>query len=85
MTNNMAEYQALIAALKWLRHHTDKTESLMIFTDSNLLRQQLTGRARVKVVHLKELFIEVTQLLLCYRSWAINWHGRQANVNRFGH
>ena len=85
LTNNMAEYLALIAALKWLRHFTDKTETLIIYTDSTLLMHQLRGRYRVKVVHIKELWQECIQLLLPYHRYEIRWHDRKNNVNRFGH
>lgn len=84
-TSNTAEYRALIAALKWLKHHTDKSEQLRIFTDSNLVSQQLRGVARVKVEHLKEAWSEAVQLLLPYKAWTVQWHGRENNVRRFGH
>lgn len=84
-TNNMTEYMSLIAALKWLRHFTDKTEHLRIYTDSNLVQGQLRGRTRVKVEHIKELWAETLQLLLPYERWEINWQPRKHNVKRFGH
>lgn len=60
-TNNVAEYQALIAALKeaigkgWLR--------LRIYTDSELLHRQIQGSYRVKAPHLKRFFHEARELL----------------------
>ena len=49
MTNNVAEYTALLEALKWLqKHHTGKFEEITIKGDSNLVIQQMRGIYKIK-------------------------------------
>lgn len=85
LTSNQAEYLSLIAALKWLSHHaTPATDRLEIWTDSQLVCHQVRGLWKVRVPHVRELWFE-TLGLLCPYEWVIYWHGRQANVERFGH
>jgi ribonuclease HI len=55
-TNNVAEYQALLAALGWALEHGE-TE-LHIRADSELLVRQMRGEYRVKHANLKPLFLE---------------------------
>lgn len=84
-TNNIAEYMALLFALRWLRHHADPAiHNLQIWTDSKLVREQVRGRWRVKVEHIRELWREVREILGPYH-WQIDWHPRKNNVRLFGH
>ena len=86
LSNNQAEYLALIAALKWLRHQVaDGNYRLMIWTDSKLVRCQVARQWKTKCVHILELRDEVLELLAPYKHWEIYWHGRNNNVARFGH
>lgn len=100
MSSNMAEYTAMNHALKTLLNDSQnggvlvKTKShpilpkriiLEIFSDSNLLVQQLNGRWRVKASHIAELVAESKGLLLAFAHWKLTWRPRQMNVERFGH
>lgn len=59
-TNNQAEYQAVIAALKQaLRLGAQRVE---LRADSELVVRQLNGRYRVREAHLKPLYAEVKAL-----------------------
>lgn len=63
-TNNVAEYQAVIEALKWLVENKEvwKMEvgsEIQFFLDSNLVVNQLNGRFKVKDIKLKNLIIKV--------------------------
>jgi len=60
-TNNQAEYQALIAALKQALSLGAKEVDIKL--DSELLVKQLSGRYRVKAKSLKPLHQEVRLLL----------------------
>lgn len=64
-TNNVAEYQAVIKALEWLRTNrrvvADK-ERIVFFLDSQLVVNQLNGLFRVKNARLRNLIIEARQL-----------------------
>lgn len=100
MTNNIAEYAAMIYGLKKLWHDSKngsvkrKNTEIPIFTrdigldihsDSKLLVQQMNGRWRCKMAHLRELEDESRLLLKEFRHWSIKWLGREHNVKRFGH
>lgn len=65
-TNNQAEYQAVIEALKWVKDNRDKQEDLEIefFLDSELVVEQLNQRYKLKNEGLKPLFWQVRELIL---------------------
>lgn len=100
MTNNMAEYHAMIHGLKKLWHDAKNGNvmslenrfavvpsrmTLQIFSDSKLLVQQMNGRWKCKVKHIAELQDEARLVLKEFGHWKITWRGRQDNVERFGH
>lgn len=68
-TNNVAEYQAVIEALKWLslniQYPIDRSAgffrnaNIQFFLDSQLVVNQLNGRFKVKDTKLKNLVIKV--------------------------
>ncbi len=60
-TNNVAEYKALIAALKTAKHYTDK--EVICYSDSRLMVSQLNGDFKVKKPHLKKLKEMVSELV----------------------
>ena len=60
-TNNVAEYQALIACLESLRDFSVK--SLRVQSDSELLVRQMQGIYRIKNERLRDLFRQVQQLI----------------------
>ena len=59
-TNNVAEYSALIAALKWARDHGH--ERVLVRSDSLLLVQQMLGNYKVKHPGLRPLHEEARSL-----------------------
>lgn len=86
-TCNQAEYLSLIAALKWLSHHIKEPTAfrLHIWTDSKLVKEQVHGKWKCRVLHLRELRDQTLELLRSYAEFQIQWHGRENNVKRFGH
>lgn len=60
-TNNVAEYQALIACLK--NAPKTKCSRLVVHSDSELMVRQILGEYKVKDPNLKTLFQKVHQLL----------------------
>ncbi len=60
VTNNMAEYEALIKALQLASKHT--REKVMCFLDSELIVKQLLGEYRVRDPKLLPLFLKVQKL-----------------------
>ncbi len=55
-TNNQAEYLALILGLILAKEYFKNQEALTIYSDSELLIQQMTGHYRVKNPTLQQLF-----------------------------
>lgn len=73
-TNNVAEYQALVHALRWaLARGARRIE---VFSDSELLVRQMGGRYRVKNPGLRPLHQEASDLLARFE------HGRIRHVPR---
>jgi ribonuclease HI len=62
MTNNVAEYHAVINALRWLAAHAESASVKMI-TSSKLVFEQTGGWRACKKEHLKPLLGEVLELL----------------------
>ena len=77
MTNNQAEYNALLIAL----HAATKSagEKIRIRCDSELIVKQLLGEYRVKSPDLKPLYEQAVDLLHQTRSWSIEHVKRHLN------
>src|SRR6185437_14277550 len=60
-TNNIAEYNGLLAALRWAVAHGQT--SVDIRADSELLVKQMRGEYRVKNEGLKPLFLQACALI----------------------
>ena len=60
VTNNVAEYEALIKALEMASKHTE--DKITCILDSNLVVKQLLGEYHVKNPKLLELFLKVQKL-----------------------
>lgn len=62
-TNNVAEYTAVIEALKWIKNNLNKSVNafkvINFFLDSRLVVNQLNGLFKVKEKKLRELVVEV--------------------------
>lgn len=58
-TNNVAEYTAVIEALKYLKAHVG---TITFFLDSTLVVNQINGLFKVKEPHLRELLMQVRVL-----------------------
>jgi ribonuclease HI len=60
-TNNMAEYNGLLAALRWAAEH--EASPLLVRSDSELLVKQMRGEYRVKSPGLQPLYEEARSLI----------------------
>ncbi|MBI3103469.1 ribonuclease HI family protein [Candidatus Daviesbacteria bacterium] len=65
-TNNVAEYTAVLAALKHIKQYAPGQEQLQIelFADSKLVAEQLSGRFKVKAKHLKPMIEQIKILAM---------------------
>jgi ribonuclease HI len=77
MTNNQAEYNALLIALRTCRAWNDPF--VEIRADSELLVKQITGQYQVKSQDLKPLYEEAIGLLLKLDNWSIKHIKREFN------
>lgn len=77
MTNNAAEYQALIRALQRAQRCGD--QPLAVCSDSELLVRQITGQYRVKSPGLAPLYHQVQMLLLKVSCWRFQHVPREEN------
>lgn len=76
-TNNVAEYSALICALK--QAAALKAESIIINTDSQLLYRQLKKEYRIKDERLRVLYQEAMDLIGPFKSVSLKNIPRQEN------
>jgi len=76
-TNNVAEYAGLIAALTLAREYG--LEKLTVYSDSQLLVEQLQGSYRVKAPHLVPIFLKILGLRREIPSFEIHHVPREEN------
>ena len=79
VTNNVAEYTALIKALEWLLAH-NLVEDLVIRGDSQLTIRQLQGVYEVRSSRLRPLHEKVRKLLSRFPSYRLEWVPREENA-----
>jgi ribonuclease HI len=91
-TNNVAEYSALIDALEYLKSKADEVSPadsgspaagnegpVTVYSDSELLIMQMTGRYRVKSGKLKPLYEKAQRLLKEMKYIRLVHIGREKN------
>jgi len=61
-TNNVAEYTAVIEALKKVKSPKLKVKSIQFYLDSTLVVNQLNGIFKIKDPHLRVLMLDVRKL-----------------------
>lgn len=63
-TNNVAEYKAVILALRWLDKYNDISTSYKVrfYLDSELIVNQIKGKYKIKSKRLKPMLAEVKNL-----------------------
>jgi len=76
-TNNVAEYRALIAALRLARDRG--VDEVRIQGDSELIVKQILGQYRVKHPDLKPLYREAAELIAGFRKFEIRHVRREDN------
>jgi ribonuclease HI len=77
-THNVAEYRALIEGLMLARTHG--IEHIRVYTDSELVADQVNGLSAVKQAHLQELHGRACGLRAGFKSFRIGWVPREWNV-----
>jgi uncharacterized repeat protein (TIGR04076 family) len=82
MTNNQAEYNGLLEALRLLADAG--ADAVEINSDSELLVRQILGEYRVKSPDLKPLFARAEQGLQVFSDWRIKHVRREKNTEADG-
>jgi ribonuclease HI len=77
-TNNVAEYRALLLALR--RAQERGAEDVAICSDSLLLVEQMRGRYKVKAPHLQPLFAEALLRAKAFPRFSIRHVRREQNA-----
>ena len=91
LTNNEAEYQTLIEALRSVQEQLAQqglqpgTLSVQVLSDSKLVVEQVNQRWKIKQPHLLPLATEARQLLRAFGRFDLAWHGRAESVRLLGH
>ena len=68
VTNNYAEYKALIKALEWIKDSDLDFDKINIKSDSQLVVKQVNGEWSVKSDNLRDLYREVIDLIKSYKD-----------------
>jgi phosphoribosylglycinamide formyltransferase 1 len=76
-TNNVAEYTGLLKAI--LEAKNIDSESIEIFSDSELMVKQLNGEYKVKSNNLSELYEQCMEKLGEFNDWKIKYIPREKN------
>ena len=76
--NTVAEYRALIEGLKLA--HRREIQRIRVFLDSELVVDQVKGRAKVGKEHIRPLHAEACSLLKEFHNNRISWIPRKWNV-----
>ncbi|MEM3839164.1 MAG: ribonuclease HI family protein [Candidatus Micrarchaeaceae archaeon] len=71
MTNNQAEYTAVIMALEKVSRELGLENELHIYSDSQLMIRQLKGEYKVKDTELKALHSKALKLLRGFKSFTL--------------
>lgn len=91
ITNNQAEYMALLHGLRDLLQTIEKAGkpatnyTVDIWGDSSLVIKQLRGEWKVKDAKMQPLYDEITQLSRKFKAIRFNWHDRSNSVRLLGH
>ena len=91
MTNNQAEYLALLHGLRDLVATIEKAGkrpdqyTVDIWGDSSLVIKQLRGEWQVKDAKMRPLYDETLQNLRRFKKTRLNWHDRSNSVRLLGH
>ena len=76
-SNNVAEYQALIHALRWALQQGERR--VKVFSDSELVVRQVEGRYKVKHPDMIPLHREATALLRKFEAASVSHVRREQN------
>lgn len=77
LTNNQAEYRAVISALK---KYADSKDDVVIYSDSQIIVNQLNHEFAINSTPLRRLAQEAWTIINTYHSLTIRWIPRGENL-----
>ena len=77
MTNNMAEYEALLRALE--KAQEDGAQDLVVYTDSLLVANQVIGTYKINNDILRQYVVKVKNIISNFNHFAIQYIPREQN------
>lgn len=81
-TNNVAEYTAVLEALRYIKKNLGKSRmDLEFFSDSRLVVEQLSGRFKIKSLHLKPIVEQIQILKMELGDATYNHIEREKNID----
>lgn len=81
MSNNVAEYSALVKALKELMLEGKENEKIVIHSDSQLVVNQMLGKWRVRRGLYIKMFSKARSLANCFKQLEFKWIPRELNTD----
>jgi ribonuclease HI len=78
-TNNYAEYQAVLRALEEVKNLN--ADAVTLFSDSELICRQLTGKYKVKSNNIRPLFAAVISIASTFKSFSVTHIRREFNTH----
>jgi 2-C-methyl-D-erythritol 2,4-cyclodiphosphate synthase len=79
MTNNQAEYRAVLEAAQWIEQHLGREYKLEFRLDSQLVQRQLTGEYKIKDSVLKDLALHTMNALMYFWQFKVIHVPREEN------
>jgi ribonuclease HI len=79
VTNNFAEYEGLVHALRYLLLHRYGAEKIIIRSDSRLLVNQMKGEWKVRKGRYLEKYQEAASLAESFEALEFEWIPREKN------
>ena len=80
ITNNLAEYSGLLHALQWLYKNDYQEQEIIIYGDSKLVIEQMTGRWRIKKGVYVPVAVRCQEALKHFTKISFQWIPREENT-----
>ncbi len=78
VTNNVAEYRALLLGLRWARELG--VSEVEVVNDSELIAKQINGQYKVKHAAMRPLYLDALATLRGFDRWSVRTVGRAQNA-----
>ena len=79
MSNNVAEYSALLKFIEWYRANVQDNESALVHSDSNLLVNQMQGKWKAKDGLYYPYYLSAKELIQRHKNISFKWISREEN------